>query len=248
MNILEIYFFKAKFLTEINKLRYKIFMKLQIEKSWEKILGPELEKPYMKELVSFLSQEKQQGKTLYPEESEVLEAFRLTPFDKVKVVIIGQDPYHGAGQAHGLCFSVKPGQKPPPSLQNIFKELKTDQGIDFPGHGCLEKWAQEGVLLLNTVLTVEASKANSHMNRGWEKFTDKIIETLNEQKEHLVFILWGSPAQKKGRHVDPAKHLILKSVHPSPLSVYRGFLGSKPFSQANSYLKEKGMGPIDWSL
>ena len=223
-------------------------MDLTIEKSWNEVLGTEFTKTYMCELLKFLKEERQKGKTIYPAEKDVFEAFRLTPFSEVKVVIIGQDPYHGPGQAHGLCFSVQDGVKIPPSLQNIFKELKSDQNVNVPENGCLELWARQGVLLLNTVLTVEAGKANSHMNKGWEIFTDKVIEVLNERKEHLVFILWGNPAQKKARHVDSEKHLMLKAVHPSPLSVYRGFLGSKPFSSANNYLKEHGIAPIDWHL
>lgn len=219
-----------------------------MEKSWKDVLGTEFTKPYMCDLVKFLKDERQNGKSIYPAEKDVFEAFRLTPFSEVKVVIIGQDPYHGPGQAHGLCFSVQKGMKIPPSLKNIFKELSSDQQVSIPENGCLESWAYQGVLLLNTVLTVESGKANSHMNKGWEIFTDKVIEILNEKKEHLVFILWGSPAQKKARHVNPERHLLLKSVHPSPLSVYRGFLGSKPFSQANSYLEEHGISKVNWSL
>lgn len=235
-------------MTKINDLGYKKLMDLTIESSWKEVLGTEFTKPYMCELLEFLRDERKSGKTIYPSYDDVFEAFRLTPFREVKVVIIGQDPYHGPGQAHGLCFSVKKGMKIPPSLKNIFKELQTDQKVEIPESGCLEQWARQGVLLLNTVLTVEAGKANSHMNKGWEIFTDKVIEILNEKKEHLVFILWGSPAQKKARKVNPDKHLMLKAVHPSPLSVYRGFLGSRPFSQANTYLIENGIGPIDWNL
>jgi uracil-DNA glycosylase len=223
-------------------------MNLRLEKSWEKHLGDEFKKPYMASLVSFLEEEKAKGKTIYPSENHILEAFRLTPLDKVKVVIIGQDPYHGEGQAHGLCFSVNKNIKIPPSLVNIFKELKDDLNIDVPSHGFLESWAKQGVLLLNTVLTVEDGKAGSHHKKGWEKFTDKVIEVLNQEKENLVFILWGSPAHKKAAHVDEKKHLLLKSVHPSPLSVYRGFMGSKPFSQANAYLRKNKIQEIDWSI
>lgn len=223
-------------------------MNFEIEKSWKSVLGEELEKPYMQELKSFLENEIKAGKNIFPPQTDVFEAFRLTPFKDVKVVILGQDPYHGQGQAHGLCFSVRNGVKFPPSLQNIFKELKDDIGIDLPENGCLESWARQGVLLLNTVLTVEEGKANSHMNQGWEKFTDKVIEVLNEEKEHLVFILWGNPAQKKARHVSEEKHFLIKSVHPSPLSVYRGFSGSKPFSKTNEYLRKHNLGQIDWSL
>lgn len=223
-------------------------MKFKIEESWRPYLEAEFEKPYMQELISFLKSEKAAGKVIYPNEEKILEAFRLTPLNKVKVVILGQDPYHGAGQAHGLCFSVQKDVKIPPSLVNIYKELKSDLGIDIPEHGHLENWAKQGVLLLNTVLTVEDSKAGSHHQKGWEKFTDKVIELLNTEKENLVFILWGSPAQKKAAKVDEKKHLILKSVHPSPLSVYRGFSGSKPFSQTNAYLKKNKLGEIDWSI
>ena len=199
-------------------------------------------------LVNFIQSERSKGKIIYPEDNEIFEAFKLTPFEKVKVVILGQDPYHGVGQAHGLCFSVKKGIKIPPSLVNIFKELKDDLKIDPPQNGYLEPWAREGVLLLNSVLTVEAGEAGSHHGKGWEQFTDKIIEILNEKKNNLVFILWGGPAQKKASKVDETKHLVLKSVHPSPLSFYRGFLGSKPFSKTNKYLNENGKEEINWSL
>lgn len=223
-------------------------MNFQLEKSWEKHLGDEFKKPYMEKLLKFLEEEKKAGKTVYPSEGQIFEAFRLTPFDKVKVVILGQDPYHGEGQAHGLCFSVNKNIKIPPSLVNIYKELKEDLGIDSPAHGCLESWARQGVLLLNTVLTVEDGKAGSHHKKGWETFTDKVIEVLNRDKENLVFILWGSPAHKKAQHVDEKKHFILRSVHPSPLSVYRGFLGSKPFSQTNAYLKQHKISEINWNV
>lgn len=223
-------------------------MNFQLEKSWKPYLAQELDKPYMQELFSFLEMEKKSGKEVHPDEEQILEAFRLTPFSEVKVVLLGQDPYHGPGQAHGLCFSVNKDVKIPPSLVNIFKELKDDLGITIPPHGCLESWARQGVLLLNNVLTVETGKAGSHHQKGWEKFTDKVIEVLNGEKENLVFILWGNPAQKKASKVDEKKHLILKSVHPSPLSVYRGFMGSKPFSQTNAYLKKKGLKEIDWRI
>lgn len=219
-------------------------MNFTLDPSWMPLLSPEFKKPYFEELQEFLDS---QTKTIYPPKKNIFEAFRLTSYDNVKVVIIGQDPYHGPNQAHGLCFSVQRGVKTPPSLVNIFKELKDDMGIEIPDHGCLESWARQGVFLLNTVLTVEDGKAGSHHKKGWEKFTDKVIEVLN-QKENVVFILWGSPAQKKAQHVDEKKHLILKSVHPSPLSVYRGFMGSKPFSQTNTYLKEHGLKPIDWTV
>lgn len=220
----------------------------KLEKSWKELLSSELKKPYMDDLWRFLDHEKQSGKDIYPASEHIFAALNLTPFDQVKVVILGQDPYHGPNQAHGLCFSVKAGVKIPPSLVNIFKELKDDLGITPPTQGCLDAWGKQGVLLLNNVLTVEDGKAGSHHLKGWEQFTDKIIELLNEKKENLVFILWGSPAQKKAQRVDPKKHFIIKSVHPSPLSSYRGFFGSKPFSQANTYLKSKKLGPIDWTL
>ena len=224
----------------------KKVMKFQIEKSWEAYLGEEFKKPYMTDLLSFLEKEKAKGKKIYPDEENIFAAFNLTPFKEVKVVIIGQDPYHGENQAHGLSFSVKKGIKIPPSLVNIYKELQSDIGCDLPAHGNLECWAKQGVLLLNAVLTVEEGEAGSHHKKGWEKFTDKVIEVLNRERNNLVFILWGSPAQKKAEKVDSSRHCILKSVHPSPLSYYRGFLGSKPFSQANTYLKEHGIGEINW--
>ena len=220
----------------------------QLEESWLKKLEPEFQKPYMRDLRSFLKKQKEQKKNIYPKGEEFFAALNLTPLDKVKVVIIGQDPYHGPGQAHGLCFSVKKDVRIPPSLVNIYKELKDDMGLTPPDHGFLEDWAKEGVLLLNNVLTVEHGKAGSHHGQGWEVFTDKIIQVLNEKKENLVFILWGSPAQKKAAAVDPKKHFILKSVHPSPLSSYRGFFGSKPFSQTNKFLKAKGLREIDWKI
>lgn len=220
----------------------------QMEKAWKQYLGSELEMPYMKDLGQFIESERSAGKIIYPEESEVFSAFSATPFDKVKVVIIGQDPYHGAGQAHGMCFSVKKGVRPPPSLKNIYKELKSDLDIEPPEHGYLMDWAREGVLLLNSVLTVEDSKAGSHQKKGWEKFTDKVIDILNSEKEGLVFILWGAPAQKKAARVDASKHHIIKSVHPSPLAAHRGFFGTKPFSKTNEYLISRGLAPINWKI
>jgi uracil-DNA glycosylase len=219
----------------------------KIHSSWLKVLAPEFKMPYMTELNRFLEKENK-NKVIYPQSKEVFNAFNKTHFDKVKVVIIGQDPYHGEGQAHGMCFSVKPGVKTPPSLKNIYKELADDLKIDIPDHGHLENWANEGVLLLNNVLTVEKGKAGSHHGKGWENFTDKVIEVLNEKKENLVFILWGSPAQKKASKVDTKKHYILKSVHPSPLSAYRGFYGTKHFSKTNKYLKKIGSNPITWTI
>lgn len=221
---------------------------IKIHPNWLRHLQPEFEKDYLKNLKKYLKNEYENGKTIFPKGSEYFAALNLTPFDKVKVVILGQDPYHGPNQAHGLCFSVKEGVRFPPSLQNIFKELKSDLNIDPPDHGCLNKWAEQGVLLLNSVLTVEEGKAASHQGRGWEQFTDRIIELLNSQKENVVFILWGSYAQKKGQYIDRSKHLVIESVHPSPLSVHRGFFGSKPFSKTNTYLKSKGIKEIDWNL
>lgn len=221
---------------------------INLEQGWKSALALEFDEPYMIELDKFLEKETKAGKVIYPKESNIFAAFNLTPFDNVKVVIIGQDPYHGPGQAHGLSFSVPRGVKIPPSLVNIYKELKDDLGITPPDHGHLESWARQGVLLLNNVLTVEDGKAGSHHGQGWEKFTDKVIEILNQKKENLVFILWGAPAQKKAAAVDTKKHFILKSVHPSPLSSYRGFFGSKPFSQTNEFLKAQGLKEIDWKI
>lgn len=214
---------------------------------WQEYLADEFEKDYMLALLKFLQTEKQ-NKTLYPAETEYFTALNVTPFSKLKVVILGQDPYHGEGQAHGLSFSVKPGIKVPPSLVNIYKELEMDLGITPAQHGFLLQWAEQGVLLLNSVLTVEASKAGSHQNKGWEIFTDKIIELINNKHQGVVFMLWGSYAQKKGRHIDRDKHCVLESVHPSPLSAYRGFLGCQHFSKANNYLISLGKEPIKWAL
>ncbi|MFY7993482.1 MAG: uracil-DNA glycosylase [Bacteriovoracaceae bacterium] len=221
---------------------------INLEQGWKSALASEFDEPYMIGLHKFLENEAEAGKVIYPKKSDIFAAFNLTPFDNVKVVIIGQDPYHGPGQAHGLSFSVPRGVKIPPSLVNIYKELKDDLGITPPDHGHLEEWAHQGVLLLNNVLTVEDSKAGSHHGQGWEKFTDKVIEVLNQKKENLVFILWGSPAQKKAAAVDAKKHFILKSVHPSPLSSYRGFFGSKPFSQTNEFLRSKKIKEIEWKI
>jgi uracil-DNA glycosylase len=220
-------------------------MEVKIEQSWKEALAAEFEKPYFAELVRFVKQEYAQG-TVYPPGGKIFNAFAHTPFDRVKVVIIGQDPYHEPGQAHGLCFSVNDGVALPPSLQNIYKELQNDLGIAPPASGNLERWAEQGVMLLNATLTVRAHQAGSHQNRGWEQFTDAVIHKIAEEKEHIVFILWGSYAQRKGAFIDPSKHLVLKAVHPSPLSVYRGFFGSKPFSQTNDYLLRHGLAPIRW--
>ena len=216
--------------------------------SWFKYLADEFEQPSMQALKQFLAAEIQAGKVIYPAAEDWFNAFNYTAFDQLKVVILGQDPYHGAGQAHGLCFSVLPGLRPPPSLLNIFKEIHRDLGLPLPSHGCLQHWAEQGVLLLNATLTVEQGCAGSHQGRGWEVFTDRVIQQLNDQRKGLVFLLWGSYAQKKGRFIDESKHLVLKTSHPSPLSVYRGFKGCGHFSQANTYLEGRGQSPIDWQL
>lgn len=221
---------------------------IQLEASWLEQLGNEFEQEYMQQLKQFLSKEKQQRKVIYPSSSLWFNAFNTTPFDQVKVVILGQDPYHGPDQAHGLCFSVLPGVRFPPSLLNIFKELQTDVDFTMPSHGCLQSWAEQGVLLLNATLTVEQGNAGSHQGRGWETFTDKAISCLNENREGLVFLLWGSYAQKKGQLIDTNKHYVLKAPHPSPLSAHRGFFGCRHFSQTNTYLSEHGLEPIDWNL
>jgi uracil-DNA glycosylase len=221
---------------------------VKLEPSWKQELVSEFTKPYMIGLRAFLKNEIETGQQIYPKPSNWFAAFDHTPFDKVKVVILGQDPYHGVGQAHGLSFSVPDGVRPPPSLLNIFKELETDLGVKRPGHGSLFKWADQGVLLLNSVLTVRDGQPASHQKRGWEEFTDQAIRVLNEKREHLVFVLWGSYAQKKGQFIDRKKHLVIQGVHPSPLSASRGFIGSRPFSQCNAYLVKQGKHPIDWSL
>ncbi|TDP00482.1 uracil-DNA glycosylase [Marinomonas balearica] len=218
-----------------------------LAQDWQEKLSPEFDKEYMQSLQAFLASQTEQEKTVYPHSQECFSALNHTPFKHVKVVILGQDPYHGPDQAHGLSFSVKPGVKTPPSLVNIYKELESDLGIPKANHGYLESWADQGVLLLNSVLTVEASKAGSHQGKGWETFTDKIIAILNEERKHIVFLLWGSYAQKKGRMIDRSKHLVLDSVHPSPLSAYRGFFGCRHFSQTNAYLEQVNQAPINWA-
>jgi uracil-DNA glycosylase len=221
---------------------------VKLHPSWLEVLQPEFEAPYMVALKEFLAHERQAGKRIFPKGSEWFHALDTTPRDQVRVVLLGQDPYHGEGQAHGLCFSVRPGTAPPPSLINIYKELKSDLDIRPPQHGYLEPWARQGVLMLNSVLTVEANRAASHQGKGWEKFTDAVIAAVNALPHPVVFILWGNYAQKKAAVVDAGKHLILKSAHPSPLSAHNGFFGSKPFSQTNAFLSSRGRPEIDWQL
>lgn len=218
------------------------------EESWKQRLYHECSKPYMSDLNAFLKREKAAGKVIYPKNTDRFKAFELTPFDKVKVVILGQDPYHGEHQAHGLCFSVKPGVKIPPSLLNIYKELQSDLGITPVQHGYLEHWAMQGVLLLNSVLTVEQGLAASHQGKGWERFTDEVIARLNAREQPLAFVLWGGYAKRKGAIIDASRHLVLSSAHPSPLSASKGFFGSKPFSRLNAWLSQHGQTPIDWQL
>ncbi len=221
---------------------------VKLEPSWLNVLGGEFDQPYMQQLREFLVQQKGAGRVIYPPSSQWFSAFNSTPFDQVRVVILGQDPYHGPNQAHGLCFSVMPGVKVPPSLMNIYKELQDDLAVQPPSHGCLTSWAEQGVLLLNATLTVEQANAGAHQGKGWERFTDQAIRALNDQRDGIVFLLWGSYAQKKGAFIDQSRHLVLKSVHPSPLSAYRGFLGCKHFSTANNYLQQRGQLAIDWQL
>ncbi|RQW69703.1 uracil-DNA glycosylase [Halomonas sp. YLB-10] len=216
--------------------------------SWERWLGAEFQAPYMQQLKAFLAAEKAARKTIYPHSSDWFRAFELTPLDEVRVVILGQDPYHGPGQAHGLCFSVREGVKPPPSLVNIYKELAQDLGVTPVNHGHLEAWARQGVLLLNTSLTVEEGNAGSHRGKGWETFTDRAIETVNAEAPPCVFLLWGSHARQKKALVDQERHLVLESPHPSPLSAHRGFFGNHHFSRANAFLAEHGRSPVDWQL
>lgn len=218
-----------------------------LKNDWAPLLEGEFKKPYYQRLRKDLAGE-YRTHVIYPEAQDIYNALHLTPFHDTKAVIIGQDPYHGPGQAHGLSFSVKPGVKVPPSLKNIYKELHSDVGCKIPNHGCLEKWARQGVLLLNSVLTVRAGQPNSHKGLGWEQFTDKVIETINQGEEPVVFILWGSFAQQKEKLITASKHFIIKSSHPSPLSAHRGFFGSRPFSRTNSFLQENGRQEIDWKL
>jgi uracil-DNA glycosylase len=221
---------------------------IKLHESWLAKLENEFSQPYMNALKRFLAAEREAGKVIYPRASEWFHALDATPLDQVRVVILGQDPYHGEGQAHGLCFSVRAGVRPPPSLVNIFKEMKTDLGLEPPHHGHLEAWAQRGVLLLNSVLTVEAHLAASHAGKGWEKFTDAVIAQVNALPHPVVFILWGNYAQRKAAFVDAAKHCVIKSAHPSPLSAHNGFFGSKPFSRTNDFLIGKGIQAVDWKL
>jgi uracil-DNA glycosylase len=220
----------------------------QLHASWQAVIGDEFEKPYMQVLRDFLKQEKIAGKVIYPPSPLIFNAFNHTPFEQVRVVIIGQDPYHGPNQAHGLSFSVPQGVDLPPSLQNIYKEIAADLNIKMSRNGDLTPWADQGVLLLNATLTVEQANAGSHQNKGWEQFTDAAIAALNARREGLVFVLWGSYAQKKGAIIDEKKHLVMKSVHPSPLSAHRGFFGNHQFSTINQYLVKNGQSPIDWQL
>lgn len=220
-------------------------MDVKIEKSWKSKLQVEFEAEYFKNLTVFVKSE-YQGCKVFPPPKNIFSAFDLSPFENTRVVILGQDPYHGDGQAHGLCFSVQEGTRMPPSLQNIFKEIKDDLGIGLPEHGCLNRWAEQGALLLNATLTVRAHEAGSHQNKGWEQFTDAVIQVLSKEKENLVFLLWGAYAQRKGELIDQSKHFVLSSAHPSPFAAHRGFFGNKHFSKANAYLREKGLKEIEW--
>jgi uracil-DNA glycosylase len=222
--------------------------RIKLEPSWKCHVGDYLQRDDMQALAGFLRERKARGARIYPPGPQIFAALDATPFDAAKVVILGQDPYHGAGQAHGLCFSVQPGVPVPPSLDNIFKELQRDLGVARPDHGCLLPWARQGVLLLNAVLTVEDGRAGAHAGKGWEGFTDHIVETLNREREGLVFLLWGSYAQAKGKVIDPQRHRVLKAPHPSPLSAHRGYIGCGHFSAANQYLSRRGQAPIDWAL
>ena len=218
------------------------------ELNWKALLSDEKSSNYFKKILEFVESERSAGKIIYPKNSEIFRALSLTPLEDVKVVVLGQDPYHGPNQAHGLCFSVNPNMRFPPSLQNIFKELQSDLNIPKPSHGCLEKWAKQGVLLLNDVLSVQAGRAHSHAGIGWQRFTDKVVSLVNAYTSGTVFLLWGSHAQKKGAIIDPNKHYILAAPHPSPFSANRGFFGCKHFSETNRILKKQGKDPIDWSL
>ncbi|QYX50839.1 uracil-DNA glycosylase [Pseudomonas sp. S07E 245] len=222
--------------------------RIKLEPSWKEALRAEFEQPYMQQLREFLRQEYAAGKEIYPPGPLIFNALNSTPLDQVKVVILGQDPYHGPGQAHGLCFSVQPGVPTPPSLVNIYKELQRDLNLPIPVHGYLQSWAEQGVLLLNTTMTVQRGNAASHAKKGWESFTDRIIQLVSERQSNVVFLLWGAHAQSKQKLIDGTKHLVLKSVHPSPLSAYRGFIGCGHFSHANRFLQQHGMKPVEWAL
>lgn len=233
----------------LNEQQLAKLNKVQLDESWKYGLSEFLLSPKMDELKAFLVEEKKADKIIYPPNHLIFNALNTTPLDRVKVVILGQDPYHGPNQAHGLSFSVQKGVALPPSLRNIFHELHADVGVERPKHGDLTHWAEQGVLLLNAVLTVEAGQPTSHQKRGWEEFTDQVIDVLNEQREHIVFILWGAYAQRKGQRINQDKHLVLKAAHPSPLAANRGgFFGCKVFSKSNNYLKQHGIEPIDWQL
>ena len=220
---------------------------IRLQPGWKNCLQDEFHQPYMQELRSFLLQRKKQGAVIYPPGALIFNALDSTPFEQVMVVILGQDPYHGPGQAHGLCFSVQDGVQTPPSLVNIFKEIESDLGVPCTSNGNLQRWAEQGVLLLNAVLTVERGHAGSHQGKGWERFTDRIVAELNQHRNNLVFLLWGSYAAKKGDSIDSSRHLVLKAPHPSPLSAHRGFFGCRHFSRANNYLQEHGLEPIHWA-
>ena len=221
---------------------------IKLHPEWLEALGGEFERDYMQRLRAFLLERRQAGAQIYPPGSQIFSALDSTPLSKVKVVILGQDPYHGPGQAHGLCFSVQKGVRVPPSLVNIFKEIESDLGVPPPGHGHLQAWAERGVLLLNAVLTVERGSAGAHQGKGWEQFTDAAVRAVNDQRENVAFLLWGSQAQKKGAGIDSRRHLVLKAPHPSPLSAHRGFFGCRHFSKANEWLESRGAAPIDWRL
>ncbi len=221
---------------------------INLHPSWMTAVGGEFNKPYMQQLCNFLRTEKEAEKAIYPDSSLIFNALNATPFSEVKVVILGQDPYHGPGQAHGLCFSVLPGVRIPPSLRNIFKEINQELGIPIPDQGCLQGWAAQGVLLLNATLTVEQARPGSHQGKGWETFTDAVVQALNKQTDRLVFLLWGGYAQKKGQIIDNTRHYVLTSAHPSPLSAHRGFLGNGHFAKTNEFLTSRNLLPIDWSL
>ncbi|MGD8345740.1 MAG: uracil-DNA glycosylase [Lysobacterales bacterium] len=220
---------------------------IKLENSWKERLADEFSQPYMSELRAFLLERKRRGATIYPPGNQIFNALDSTPFDRVRVVIFGQDPYHGPGQAHGLCFSVPEGVPVPPSLVNIYKEIADDLGLKPPPHGNLQSWAEQGVLLLNAVLTVERGQASAHQGKGWERFTDRVVYELNEGRENLVFLLWGAYAMKKGEMIDRERHLVLTAPHPSPLSAHRGFFGCRHFSKVNAWLERHGMEPVKWA-